>query len=277
MASAISSVPCVSAPLRASMSAPTLSNHLTPTLTLLSSDLLRRHLARHDMPTAPDPRRGRACDACHANKTKCDGGTKCTLCIKRGISCTYKHASKAGSSRSSRSPVEDPKRTASRPVPDVHEINTPSSITPPIALGTSQISPADEIKAAFKRISNDVRTGKIPVGEPTTVPAPDHPWIEANSREYFGRLHEAWPVLHAPSYTIGMEDSFVIATSVAMISCWLRSPDEYGEVVMELHETIMNTLSQWIVSLHNSLMRNEILTSTSQIRYVDMKPKSLGR
>ncbi|ESU17143.1 hypothetical protein FGSG_10429 [Fusarium graminearum PH-1] len=210
------------------------------------NDLLRRHLARHDMPTAPDPRRGRACDACHANKTKCDGGTKCTLCIKRGISCTYKHASKAGSSRSSRSPVEDPKRTASRPVPDVHEINTPSSITPPIALGTSQISPADEIKAAFKRISNDVRTGKIPVGEPTTVPAPDHPWIEANSREYFGRLHEAWPVLHAPSYTIGMEDSFVIATSVAMISCWLRSPDEYGEVVMELHETIMNTLSQWI-------------------------------
>ncbi|KAH7003130.1 hypothetical protein EDB82DRAFT_482650 [Fusarium venenatum] len=216
------------------------------------NDLLRRHLSRHDMPTAPDPRRGRACDACHANKTKCDGGTKCTLCIKRGISCTYKHASKSGSSRSSRSPVEDANRASSRPVQDVQEINAPTSITPPLALGTS---PANEIKTAFKRIANDIRTGKISLGEPTPVPAVDHPWIEANSREYFGRLHEAWPILHAPSYTIGMEDSFIVATSVAMISCWLKNPDEYGEVVMELHETLMNAASEYI---SNTICRQEL-------------------
>ncbi|CEI67380.1 unnamed protein product [Fusarium venenatum] len=204
------------------------------------------------MPTAPDPRRGRACDACHANKTKCDGGTKCTLCIKRGISCTYKHASKSGSSRSSRSPVEDANRASSRPVQDVQEINAPTSITPPLALGTS---PANEIKTAFKRIANDIRTGKISLGEPTPVPAVDHPWIEANSREYFGRLHEAWPILHAPSYTIGMEDSFIVATSVAMISCWLKNPDEYGEVVMELHETLMNAASEYI---SNTICRQEL-------------------
>ncbi|KAM0415296.1 hypothetical protein ACHAPD_006491 [Fusarium lateritium] len=219
------------------------------------------------MPTAPDPRRGRACDACHANKTKCDGGTKCTLCIKRGISCTYKHASKSGSSRSSRSPVEDANRASSRPVQDVQEINAPTSITPPLALGTS---PANEIKTAFKRIANDIRTGKISLGEPTPVPAVDHPWIEANSREYFGRLHEAWPILHAPSYTIGMEDSFIVATSVAMISCWLKNPDEYGEVVMELHETLMNAASEYIdqrLIAKASLLRGTLIMSMREIDF----------
>ena len=175
------------------------------------------------MPTAPDPRRGRACDACHANKTKCDGGTKCTLCIKRGICCTYKHASKSGS----KSPLNERR-------------NTPESVSSP--------SPSDEIKAAFKRIGNSVRTGEIPIGEATPIPAVEHPWIDANTKEYFGRLHDSFPLLHAPSYRIGMEDSYLVAVSVAMISCWLRNPDEFGPVVMELHETFMDVYSRYIVS-----------------------------
>jgi hypothetical protein len=122
-----------------------------------------------------------------------------------------------------------------------------------------------------------VRTGKIPIGEPTPIPAPDHPWIEAISKEYFGRFHEAWPLLHAPSYTIGMEDSFLVAVSVAMISCWLKSPDEFGEVVMEMHETFMNVFSDWIVSLERRFLRTAILMNPSQILYLDMKSTRLGR
>lgn len=227
-----------------------LSNRLTWYLVLtLSSDLLRRHLARHDMPTAPDPRRGRACDACHANKTKCDGGSKCTLCIKRGISCTYKHASKSnGRSSGSRSPVDDAssnRSSSSHPGPDAQES---VSISPHIALVTPPISPADEVKASFKRIAHLMRTGVLPLGEATPIPASEHAWIEANSKDYFARFHDTWPFLHAPSYTIGMEDSFLVAVSVAMISCWLRSPDEFEPVVMELHETFLKVYSVWIVS-----------------------------
>lgn len=45
-----------------------------------------------------------------------------------------------------------------------------------------------------------------------------------------------------------MEDSYLVAVSVAMISCWLRNPDEFGPVVMELHETFMDVYSRYIVS-----------------------------
>lgn len=204
------------------------------------SDLLRRHLTRHDMPTAPDPRRGRACDACHANKTKCDGGTRCTLCVKRGINCTYKHASK--SSSGSKSPSED----TADPRAVANGFTSPSliqNLTP----GTPQISPNDEIKAGFKRIANHVRTGEIPIGEDTPIPALDKNWIEGNSKEYFGRFHDTWPILHGPSYAT-MDTSLLVAVSIAMISCWLRNPDEFEDVVLQLHESLMSAFSDWIVS-----------------------------
>ncbi|KAJ4027947.1 hypothetical protein NW752_000198 [Fusarium irregulare] len=124
--------------------------------------------------------------------------------------------------------------------------NTPESVSSP--------SPSDEIKAAFKRIGNSVRTGEIPIGEATPIPAVEHPWIDANTKEYFGRLHDSFPLLHAPSYRIGMEDSYLVAVSVAMISCWLRNPDEFGPVVMELHETFMDVYSRYI---SNTLSRLE--------------------
>ncbi|VTT79042.1 unnamed protein product [Fusarium fujikuroi] len=192
------------------------------------------------MPTAPDPRRGRACDACHANKTKCDGGTKCTLCVKRGINCTYKHASK--SSSGSKSPSED----NADPRAVANGFTSPSliqNLTP----GTPQISPNDEIKAGFKRIANHVRSGEIPIGEDTPVPALDKNWIEGNSKEYFGRFHDTWPILHGPSY-VTMETSLLVSVSIAMISCWLRNPDEFEDVVLQLHESLMSAFSDWIAN-----------------------------
>ncbi|KAF4438029.1 hypothetical protein F53441_12881 [Fusarium austroafricanum] len=111
--------------------------------------------------------------------------------------------------------------------------------------GTPRISPIDEIKAGFKRIANMVRTGEIPIGEDSPVPALDENWIEANSKEYFGRFHDTWPILHGPSYVL-VEYSVLVSVSVAMISCWLRNPDEYQDVVLQLHESLMNAFSNWI-------------------------------
>ncbi|XP_044716227.1 fungal specific transcription factor domain-containing protein [Hirsutella rhossiliensis] len=68
------------------------------------SDLLRRHAGIHGGAAAvPDSRRGKACDTCHANKTKCDGGPQCSLCAKRGVACTYgrRDAAAAGATGSS--------------------------------------------------------------------------------------------------------------------------------------------------------------------------------
>ncbi|KAF5578368.1 transcriptional activator CMR1 [Fusarium pseudocircinatum] len=113
--------------------------------------------------------------------------------------------------------------------------------------GTPQISPNDEIKAGFKRIANHVRSGEIPIGEDTPVPALDKNWIEGNSKEYFGRFHDTWPILHGPSY-VTMDTSLLVSVSIAMISCWLRSPDEFEDVVLQLHESLMSAFSDWIAN-----------------------------
>lgn len=60
------------------------------------NDLLRRHINTHPA-QATKPARTRACDACHANKTKCDGGPQCSLCKRRGIDCVYSSRSDAES------------------------------------------------------------------------------------------------------------------------------------------------------------------------------------
>ncbi|KAF4970422.1 hypothetical protein FSARC_2542 [Fusarium sarcochroum] len=210
-----------------------------------NSDLLRRHLTRHDMPSAPDPRRGRACDACHANKTKCDGGTKCTLCIKRGINCTYNHASK--SSSGSKSPSDDAPDSRTVPHSAAQNLQHQEAITATANLspGTPMLSPNDEVKAGLKRIANHLRSGEISIGEDLPIPPLDQSWIEANSKEYFGRFHNTWPILHAPSY-FPLDASLIVAVSVVMISCWLKSPDEFGEVVMQVHEALMDKFSEWI-------------------------------
>lgn len=241
----ISFVPFVNDPLQESQFL--LCVLLLNTMLTVSSDLLRRHLARHDMPTAPDPRRGRACDTCHANKTKCDGGKKCTLCLKRGINCTYKHASK--SSSGSKSPTDNaPEPRAKRPTPNsTGSQDAVPSITLNVTPGPPQISPIDEVKAGFKRIANHIQSGEIPIGEDTPVPPLDQKWLERNSKDYFGRFHDTWPLLHGPSYK-GNENSLLLTTTVAMISCWLKSSDEFGEVVLQLHEAFMNASSEWIVS-----------------------------
>ncbi|KAM3515324.1 hypothetical protein MY11210_001065 [Beauveria gryllotalpidicola] len=57
-------------------------------------DLLRRHSKIHGA-VVPDSRKEPACDACHASKIKCDGGSRCSLCRKRDIECTYQRANLA--------------------------------------------------------------------------------------------------------------------------------------------------------------------------------------
>jgi len=53
------------------------------------SDILRRHIARHNSSARATARNGRACDGCHSSKIKCEGGQPCSPCIKRGIECKF--------------------------------------------------------------------------------------------------------------------------------------------------------------------------------------------
>ncbi|KAF5021797.1 hypothetical protein F66182_6172 [Fusarium sp. NRRL 66182] len=200
------------------------------------------------MPMAPDPRRGRACDACHANKTKCDGGAKCTLCAKRGISCTYNHASK--SSSGSKSPSSDvaasESRAASRSTArDFEYREAVASVAVNITPVIPQSSPREEVIVGLKRLANSLRTREIVIDSEPPIPALDQSWMQANFGEYFGRFHDIWPILHAPT-CVQLEDPLAVSLSVVMISCWLKNPDEFGEAALEVHAALMEQFFQWI-------------------------------
>ncbi|KAF5633621.1 transcriptional activator CMR1 [Fusarium sp. NRRL 52700] len=45
-----------------------------------------------------------------------------------------------------------------------------------------------------------------------------------------------------------MDTSLLVSVSVAMISCWLRNPEEFEDVVLQLHESLMSAFSDWIAN-----------------------------
>ncbi|RSM02882.1 hypothetical protein CEP52_007708 [Fusarium oligoseptatum] len=215
--------------------------------TLSVPDLLRRHLTRHDMPAAPDPRRGRACDACHANKTKCDGGIQCTLCAKRGISCTYKLVSKGSSdgktSRKNTSPSNSP--TSDTPVREIGFREAFASAAANMRT-TLQSSPKeDEVTAGLKRITAELVSRETSIDGTSRMSTADKDWMEANSKVFFERFHDTWPILHAPSF-FPMDHALVVSVSVVMISSWLKNPDGMDEPVLRLHEVLMERFFEWI-------------------------------
>lgn len=62
----------------------------TPTLTYLEiSDTLRRHVRQRHGIIEPLKRAQRACESCHAGKSRCEGGMPCDECLRRNIRCSF--------------------------------------------------------------------------------------------------------------------------------------------------------------------------------------------
>ncbi|KAJ5465741.1 hypothetical protein N7530_009528 [Penicillium desertorum] len=53
------------------------------------SDTLRRHLRQRHGIIEPLKRAQRACESCHAGKSRCEGGVPCNECIRRKIPCSF--------------------------------------------------------------------------------------------------------------------------------------------------------------------------------------------
>ncbi|KAI5462054.1 hypothetical protein BGZ63DRAFT_463172 [Mariannaea sp. PMI_226] len=212
------------------------------------NDLLRRHMTRHDLTsTANDSRRGRACDACHANKTKCDGGKQCSLCSKRGISCTYKLASTnnksnrviAAASRNEVQPLTDP-ASFIRISTAEGEIEDDTSTT---TSGTASTTPSDltgnPTAAGLSRLIDMVTSSTASLLDEFEILESDKGWITECTDEYFGKFHESWPIVHAPTFHLSPPSLGVTAT-VAMVGAWLRWPEQLKRVATDLHSKLMD-------------------------------------
>lgn len=231
------------------------------------------------MPAAPDPRRGRACDACHANKTKCDGGIQCTLCAKRGISCTYKLVSKSGSDgkRSKSTASRSNSSTSPTPTSSLGFRDAFASAAASLAASLRQRPKEDKVTAGLKRIANELSSRETPIDGSHRMSSSDKDWMEASSEEFFERFHETWPILHGPSF-YPMDHALVVSASVVMISSWLKNPDGMAETALRLHEVLMERFFEWIVSfVYPVLRRSSVSNSPSQIPGRDITWKNLGR
>ncbi|CAG8909757.1 unnamed protein product [Penicillium egyptiacum] len=53
------------------------------------SDTLRRHVRQRHGIIEPLKRAQRACESCHAGKSRCEGGVPCNECVRRKIPCSF--------------------------------------------------------------------------------------------------------------------------------------------------------------------------------------------
>ncbi|UNI18265.1 hypothetical protein JDV02_004543 [Purpureocillium takamizusanense] len=226
------------------------------------SDLLRRHAAIHGNAAAvPDSRRGRACDTCHANKTRCDGGKQCSLCAKRGVECTYGR-------REAISPSQPP-RTASgshSPVDGAAGLtsasaSTPATVSPPSATSDPVVPPSAALslgppkvaqsngshhdgfttRSALQAILRAAAahcsvTAPAQLSPPLTVPGS---WLTACTQSYLSTFHNRWPIVHAPSFD-HETDSVLLVASVVMVNSWLHYDRGLKELTMQIHDVLVN-------------------------------------
>lgn len=73
------------------------------------SDTLRRHTKIHLKPDeSVAPRVARACDRCHAQKSKCDGASPCGICARKGLKCSFQRGDELkNNGRDQQSPLVD--------------------------------------------------------------------------------------------------------------------------------------------------------------------------
>lgn len=254
--------------------------------------MLRRHLARHEAAAAAaaaDPRRGRACEACHTNKTKCDGGDPCTLCSRRGIACTVRGTEGAAAARARR-PVDVPLEVE---IDDVTAISGNGAVdhdpatahlgpldpaapgrfaveavlptTPPreTAECTNTALPQDQVaRTARQAMLAILRAITASQPKPTLESELEKAskdiktWFNDSAKAYFEHFHHRWPMLHAPSFDHESEPT-AVAVSVIMIGAWLRGCGNVVELMAMAHDFLVDKFFEELVGTRNALSQEE--------------------
>ncbi|KAL7936486.1 hypothetical protein V8C35DRAFT_295618 [Trichoderma chlorosporum] len=231
------------------------------------SDLLRRHLTLHDGSAPSDSKRVRACDACHASKIRCDGGTRCSLCTKRGIDCAFTrgsvpnvaaHSSEGNalplhSSHGSRSP--DPPRSAPTDAsastggsqPDTNQAVPISYTMDSAEPGNQGTQQQDEASIAVEGLQLVLEAASRPRSSASSSrlqrpPSPEvKKWSTSCIQAYMGRFHDRWTVLHAPTFEHEV-DSITVRSTTIMIGYWLQSEAENNSLVFDIHSILVKRL-----------------------------------
>ncbi|KAL7806418.1 hypothetical protein V8C44DRAFT_339209 [Trichoderma aethiopicum] len=231
------------------------------------SDLLRRHLTLHDASAPSDSKRVRACDACHASKIRCDGGARCSLCKKRGINCAFTRApgpslasdirqgtasSSLHSSRGSRSPDGPRSSTGTSDSSGgsqsgMNQVVLPMSFINSTVVRQEPLPQEDPSSASLEGLQLVLEAVSRPKSTSSSRPQRQPPpevknWSAACIDAYFGRFHDRWPVLHAPTFEKEVQSARLRST-VLLIGSWLRHENEgNNHLLFDIHSILVKRL-----------------------------------
>ena len=252
------------------------------------SDSLQRHIAKHGDAFKPSPsgRSRRACIACHASKTKCDGNESCSKCVKRGLDCIYEqqdvisqeeplsienqfqtHQDRGSELLTPNVTVEtipqvqeaeDPIESASRYTAGVSvlTVETHSSPAPAPDINPEQVPMDNGINWVLdSRIEKDSELPDAPTApfEDVIVQSSCHEFHKRCHALYFLHFHHRWTIIHRPTYN--QYDLNILTASIVLIGAWLEGSHEAKEYAISTHVTLMDDLFMKLVCfLHQVLL-----------------------
>lgn len=243
-------------------------------------DLLRRHSNLHE---ANHTRVVVSCDACRANKTKCSGGTQCSLCARRGITCTFRN----GRQRSKIASTSDVSRALDVSVGD--DDNVLGLLLPSTGLipGSSLAKSALHHEGETLPSADFIQSLTIVPSKPGTmselrlssqgmeaiydlliaessslenaIPEADelHGQVANYLETFFECIHLRWPILNAPTFHMDVRTvPLNLAASVCVIGAWFRSSARQTDkfYALKVHEVLLRRLLHQVVCVQSRFL-----------------------
>ncbi|KAL5337511.1 hypothetical protein BJX70DRAFT_409198 [Aspergillus crustosus] len=190
------------------------------------ADSLRRHQQLHSREQQGQslPRTTKACDQCHASKTRCNGQDPCNACSRRGVACQFNRESKRAAGRN------------------------PDSTVSGSDTGDSQLPRSDTMQDLILLHENKLREQGL-LGAPDLVQATTKPTEPGGSDidtdhyvdVYFDHFHYQWPMLHAHSFTLSKEPQ-ILFLAVVMIGLWVTGDKAPRARAVTMHEKLLTLI-----------------------------------
>lgn len=247
---------------------------------------MKRHRKIHFKPQAPASRVARACDRCHAKKSKCDGNSPCGQCSRKGAQCIFSRAGETDFTiqtdlrgthqvlsggenpqihkrRRLNEPPEDPTAVSQnglRSHSDQATSTGPSRSEEEsvrdlrIALLRQEACVQDDaMRLADSRAydfyldeRDDLTDVTSTSGIDSTGSSPASNKIEYYVGLYFAHFHEQWPFIFKNSFRPRSEPR-VLVLATAMIGMWITGEGRLQRQAWAIHARLHTTLESQIV------------------------------
>lgn len=201
-------------------------------------DVLLRHVSLHDLPTPSKRGIGTACDSCRRNKTRCDGGARCSFCLKRDIVCTYGGTTQAPTDFATNS---DPVPLAVGAMPSqsatmLHS-DTPQTSSQKISTSDSSLWLAAVLAQIYEASTGQAFSFEAEIQE----------WLLRGADMYFTCFHDRWPFVHASSFDWKVNDVQVVV-SAAIIGFWYKTSEVHEkQMIIKAHTAMVEHLIPQLV------------------------------